>query len=72
MSDDDIAHVITYIRQWSPNAAPAVTASTVASLRKEHEARSGPWTEAELKTLESAPSASPATTVAAPTAEAKP
>lgn len=59
MSDDDIAHVITYIRQWSPNAAPAVTASTVAGLRKEHDARSGPWTEAELKALESAPAGAP-------------
>ena len=64
MSDDDIAHVITYLRQWTPNAAPAVTAGTVAGLRKEHEARSGPWTEAELKQLESAPAAA-----AAPSAE---
>lgn len=78
MSDDDIAHVITYLRQWSPNAAPAVTAATVASLRKEHDARTGPWTEAELKTLESAPAAAPATAAAttaapdAPAAEAKP
>jgi mono/diheme cytochrome c family protein len=78
MSDDDIAHVITYIRQWSPNAAPAVTAATVASLRKEYEARTGPWTEAELKTLESAPAAAPATAAAtapasaAPATEAKP
>ncbi len=24
LSDDDIAHVITYLRQWAPNAAPAV------------------------------------------------
>ncbi len=68
LSDDDIAHVITYLRQWSPNAAPAVTASTVAGLRKEHEARPGPWTEAELKTLESAPAAA----TVAPDAGAKP
>jgi mono/diheme cytochrome c family protein len=53
MSDDDIASVITYIRQWSPNAAPAVTAATVAGLRKAHESRTTPWTEAELKAAES-------------------
>ena len=74
MSDDDIAHVITYIRQWSPNAAPAVSAATVATLRKETESRSGPWTEAELKTLETAaPAAAPAAAAgaAAPAAEVK-
>lgn len=65
MTDEEISYVITYIRQWAPNAAAAVTPSTVGTLRKEHEARSGPWTEAELKALESAiPSA--ATAVAAP------
>lgn len=77
LSDDDIANVITYLRQWSPNAAPAVAASSVAALRKEHEARSGPWTEAELKSLETAPAAAPAAPATAapapsPSAEAKP
>lgn len=62
MSDDDIAHVITYIRQWSPNAAPAVSAATVGALRKEHESRSGPWTEPELKAAEAAPAAVTTTT----------
>lgn len=65
LSDDDIAHVITYLRQWAPNAAPAVSAASVATLRKEHESRSGPWSEAELKQLESATAAA-----AAPAAEA--
>jgi len=64
MTDDEIAYVITYIRQWAPNAAPAVSASTVASLRKEHAARTGPWTEGELKTLESTPGAPAAPAVA--------
>jgi mono/diheme cytochrome c family protein len=57
MSDDDIAHVLTYIRQWSPNSAGPVAATTVAALRKEHEGKTGAWTEAELKALESAPAA---------------
>lgn len=71
MSDDEISHVITYIRQWAPNAAPAVSAATVATLRKEHESRTGPWSEAELKTLESAPAAAPATAASAAAAEVK-
>ena len=73
LSDDDIAHVLTYIRQWSPNAAPPVAGSTVAALRKEHESRATPWTESELKALEAAAPAAPATAAAAaPPAEAKP
>lgn len=72
MSDDDIAHVITYIRQWSPNAAPAVTAASVGALRKEHDARPGPWTETELKALEAAPATSVAAPASAPDAGAKP
>ena len=67
LSDADIANVLTYIRQWSPNAAPPVAASTVAAARKEHEARPSPWSESELKALESA---APATT-AAPAAAVK-
>jgi mono/diheme cytochrome c family protein len=55
MTDDEISYVITYIRQWAPNAAPAVTGASVATLRKEHAARTAPWSEAELKTLESTP-----------------
>ncbi len=70
MSDDDIAHVLTYIRQWSPNAAPAVTGATVATLRKEHESRSGPWTESELKDLERAAPASSAPTTTGPASTA--
>ena len=61
LSDDDIAHVISHIRQWSPNAAPAVSAATVGTLRKEHESRSGPWTESELKAAESGPGAATTT-----------
>jgi mono/diheme cytochrome c family protein len=65
MSDDEISYVITYIRQWAPNAAPAVTGATVASFRKLDAARTGPWTEGELKALESMPAA-PTAAVAAP------
>ena len=75
LSDDDIAHVLSYIRQWSPNSAAPVSASSVASLRKELGARSTPWSEAELKALESATPASTATpaspSTAAPAAAVK-
>jgi len=69
MSDEEISYVLTYIRQWAPNAAAAVAPAAVSSLRKEHESRTGSWTEAELKTLESAPAAVSSTT--APVVEAK-
>jgi mono/diheme cytochrome c family protein len=69
MSDADIANVLTYIRQWAPNAAPAITPETVAGIRKEEAARSTPWTEAELKAVESRP-AGAAPSAAAPTAAA--
>jgi mono/diheme cytochrome c family protein len=71
LSDDDIAHVISYIRQWSPNAAAPVAASTVADLRKENASRTGPWTEAELKALETAAPAAAPVAPAAPAAQAE-
>ena len=70
LSDDDIAHVISYIRQWSPNAAAPVAASTVAGIRKEIASRAGAWSEAELKALEAAPAATTAPAVTAPAAPA--
>ena len=75
LSDDDIAHVLSYIRQWSPNAAAPVAATTVAAIRKEEAGRTAAWSEGELKSLESgapAASATPASaTPAAPAAEVK-
>ncbi|MCU0636340.1 MAG: cytochrome c, partial [Gemmatimonadaceae bacterium] len=49
LSDADIAHVATYLRQWAPNAAPAVSEATVKTLREQTAARTGAWTAAELK-----------------------
>lgn len=57
LKDDEIAAVASYIRQWAPNAAPVVSASTVASIRAATAARGQPWTAPELQTLESAPAA---------------
>lgn len=48
LSDADIAHVATYLRQWAPNAAPAVSEATVKAERDAAAARTAPWTAAEL------------------------
>jgi mono/diheme cytochrome c family protein len=49
LSDPEIAAVLTYLRQWAPNAAPAVPATLVASLRAATTSRATPWTSDELR-----------------------
>jgi mono/diheme cytochrome c family protein len=49
LSDQEIAAVATYLRQWKPNAAPAVAPQSVAAERTANEARTTPWTAQELK-----------------------
>lgn len=49
MKDDQIANVLTYIRQEWGNDAPAVSAETVAKIRAEHAGRTAPWTAPELQ-----------------------
>jgi mono/diheme cytochrome c family protein len=66
LKDGEIAAVATYLRQWAPNAAPAVTAEQVAALRAAHADRSAAWTAAELERAGSrAGSAAAADTAAA-------
>jgi mono/diheme cytochrome c family protein len=48
LSDQEIADVVTYVRQRWTNDAPAVTADVVAARRDKHKARATPWTAAEL------------------------
>ena len=48
LKDEEIAAVMTYIRSNWGNKAPAVTAATVAGLRRAHASRTTPWTVAEL------------------------
>ncbi len=48
LKDDQIANVLTYVRQEWGNNAPAVSAETVAKIRSETASRSGPWTAPEL------------------------
>lgn len=52
LKDEEIAAVATYIRQWTPNTAPAVPVSEVAALRTATAGRTKAWTAAELKTAE--------------------
>jgi mono/diheme cytochrome c family protein len=60
--DNQIAWVLTYVRQEWGNAAPEVTVETVARIRAETGARSTAWTEAEIKPFleKAAPEAAPA------------
>ena len=49
LSDQEIADVLTYVRQSWTNDAPAVTAETVREVRAKYAGRTTPWTAAELK-----------------------
>jgi mono/diheme cytochrome c family protein len=48
-SDDDIAATLTYVRSSWGNAAPAVTAAEVATVRAATASRTTPWTWEELQ-----------------------
>lgn len=48
LKDEQIAHVLTYVRQEWGNSAPEVKAETVSRIRAEVGSRSAPWTSAEL------------------------
>ncbi len=48
LKDDQIANVLTYVRQEWGNNAPAVSPETVAKIRAETASRTSPWTAAEL------------------------
>lgn len=54
LTDTKIASILTYVRASFGNSSPAVTPEMVAEARKEHAARTAPWTEAELKAFGSA------------------
>ena len=52
LNDQDIAAVVTYIRQLAPNAAPAVDVALVSKLREADASRTQPWTAEELQATE--------------------
>jgi mono/diheme cytochrome c family protein len=71
LKDEEIAAVLTYIRQLAPNAAAPVAPTAVAALRTAHADRAQAWTAAELRAAEgTAPPAAASTT--APAAQAGP
>lgn len=51
LSDDRIAHVLTYIRQEWGNQAGPITPEKVAEVHTKEAARATPWTAAELEKL---------------------
>jgi mono/diheme cytochrome c family protein len=60
LSDTKIASILTYVRANFGNTSAAVAPEVVAEARKEHAARTAPWTEAELKAFgAAAPAAQP-------------
>ena len=75
LSDAEIAAILTYIRSDWGNNAPAIDASFVALLRKEHDAQSDPYTQTELmampKAMDAAKAAMPASSAASPSASVK-
>lgn len=57
LTDMKIASILTYVRANFGNSSPAVSPEVVAEARKEHAARTTPWSEAELKAFGTAPDA---------------
>ncbi len=51
LKDDQIAAVLTYVRNEWGNKAPAITPEFVAKVREDSKARTEPWTENDLKAV---------------------
>ena len=71
LTDEQIAHILTYVRQSWGNSAPAISKEGVAAMRTESGSRSQPWTEAALRAIPSADLPAPSS-VPAPAASANP
>lgn len=83
LKDEQIAYILTYVRQEWGNNAPPISAEGVAAMRAEVASRTQPWTESELKAIPAkelpgaaapapAPGAAPAAPAAKPGAPAAP
>jgi mono/diheme cytochrome c family protein len=70
LSDEEIAAVVTFIRQWDVNDAGPVEPKRVGQLRAETAGRTQPWTADELRALENR--SSPTDTSPPPAATASP
>ncbi len=51
LKDDQIAMILTYIRNEWGNSAPPITADQVAKIREETAARTEPWTQSQLQAI---------------------
>jgi mono/diheme cytochrome c family protein len=51
LKDDQIAYILTYIRQEWGNSAPPITLEQVAAIRAQVANRRNPWTDAELRAI---------------------
>lgn len=62
LNDDQIAAVLTYVRNEWGNEAPPISAAFVAKVREETKDRNDPWTQKELQAIakESSQDAAPA------------
>lgn len=61
LKDEQIAYILTFIRQEWGNQAGPIAPDGVAAVRKETAAQSNPWTDDELKKIPAAPLAAPPT-----------
>jgi mono/diheme cytochrome c family protein len=76
LKDDQIAMILTYIRNEWGNSAPPITAEQVAKVREETAAQTEPYTQNQLKAIpavkyDTAPAAAPAEGEAVPPAPAE-
>lgn len=60
LKDDQIAYILTYIRQEWGNAAGPIHPEGVAAVREETAGRLQPWTQSELRAIPPAPVPGPA------------
>lgn len=67
LKDEEIAAVLTYVRQWAPNRAGPIAPAFVGTVRGATAGRTAPWTAAELQAID-AQTPSSATPAAAPAA----
>jgi hypothetical protein len=76
LKDDQIAMILTYIRNEWGNSAPPITAEQVAKVREETAAQTEPYTQNQLKAIpavkyDAPPAAAPAEGEAVPPAPAE-
>lgn len=77
LKDEEIAAVLTYVRNSWGNEAPPIPVEFVSKIRAEDTERAGPWTQKELQAIEavhvgSAAPAAPAVDAAGETPPAEP